>query len=64
MVTARRIPVPEPIAPTKSAKIVRAPMHSPPKVAAVGMTLKIIYYFYFLNLSPILESLVPAMKYP
>ncbi len=41
IVTAKRIPVPEPMAPTKSAKIVRAPMQSPPKVAAVGITLKI-----------------------
>ena len=39
IVTASRIPVPEPIAPTKSAKIVRAPMQSPPSVAAVGITL-------------------------
>ena len=30
-------PVPEPMAPMKSAMIVRAPMHMPPKAAAVGM---------------------------
>ena len=38
-VTARRIPVPDPIAPTKSAKILSAPMHIPPNVAATGMYL-------------------------
>jgi len=47
MVTASKIPVPEPMAPKKSAIIVRAPMHIPPKVAAVGM--------YFLK-----EFLVPS----
>lgn len=41
IVTAKRIPVPDPIAPTKSANIVSAPMHSPPRVAAVGITLRI-----------------------
>ena len=30
-------PVPEPIAPMKSAMMVRAPMHMPPKAAAVGI---------------------------
>lgn len=30
-------PVPEPIAPMKSAMMVSAPMHIPPKAAAVGM---------------------------
>ena len=30
-------PVPEPMAPMKSAMIVRAPMHMPPKAAAAGM---------------------------
>ena len=30
-------PVPEPMAPMKSAMMVRAPMHMPPKAAAVGM---------------------------
>jgi len=29
--------IPEPIAPKKSAKIVKAPMHIPPKVAAIGI---------------------------
>lgn len=40
MVTASRIPVPDPIAPRKSARTERAPMHSPPKAAAVGMYLQ------------------------
>lgn len=39
MVTASRMPVPEPMAPMKSAMIVRAPMHMPPNAAAVGMYL-------------------------
>ena len=39
IVTARRIPVPDPIAPMKSAKIERAPIHIPPKAAAIGMYL-------------------------
>jgi len=30
-------PVPEPMAPMKSATMVRAPMHMPPKAAAMGM---------------------------
>ena len=37
--TARRIPVPDPIAPIKSAKMDKAPIHTPPKAAAVGMYL-------------------------
>lgn len=37
--TARRIPVPDPIAPMKSAKMDKAPIHTPPKAAAVGMYL-------------------------
>jgi len=37
IVTESNIPVPEPITPIKSAKIVRAPMHIPPKVAAIGI---------------------------
>lgn len=37
MVTAKRIPVPDPMAPMKSAKMQRAPMQIPPKVAAVWM---------------------------
>ena len=40
MVTAKRIPVPDPIAPMKSADTDRAPMQRPPKAAAVGMYLK------------------------
>ena len=39
MVTAKRIPVPDPMAPIKSARTDRAPMHRPPKAAAVGMYL-------------------------
>lgn len=35
--TAAGAPVPEPMAPMKSAMMVRAPMHMPPKAAAVGM---------------------------
>ncbi len=35
IVTVKRIPVPDPIAPKKSAKIVKTPMHIPPRVAAV-----------------------------
>lgn len=38
--TASRIPVPEPMAPRKSAKTDRAPMHKPPNAAAVGMYLE------------------------
>lgn len=45
MVTANRMPVPEPIAPMKSAKIERAPMQQPPKAAAVGM-----YLFKYLTI--------------
>lgn len=33
------MPVPEPMAPRKSAKTERAPMHKPPNAAAVGMYL-------------------------
>ena len=39
IVTAKSIPVPLPIAPMKSAKIVNNPIHIPPKVAAAGITL-------------------------
>lgn len=41
MVTASRMPVPEPMAPRKSAITDNPPIHSPPKAAAVGMYLKI-----------------------
>ena len=54
--TASKIPVPDPMAPTKSAKIVRAPMHIPPKVAAMGI--------YLFNLRYILSSLNLSMKNP
>ena len=37
MVTAKRMPVPEPMAPSKSATTVKAPMHMPPNAAAGGM---------------------------
>lgn len=40
MVTASKIPVPEPMAPKKSAMTDRPPMHSPPNAAAVGMYLQ------------------------
>lgn len=36
IVTASRIPVPEPIAPMKSARTVNAPMHTLPNAPAVG----------------------------
>jgi len=39
-VTAKRIPVPEPIAPKKSARTDNAPIHNPPNAAAEGMYLK------------------------
>lgn len=51
IVTAKRIPVPEPIAPIKSAKMVRDPIQTPPKVAAIGI--------YFLRVLSMLESLCP-----
>ena len=41
IVTANNIPVPEPIAPIKSAITESAPMQRPPKAAAVGMYLLI-----------------------
>ena len=47
IVTASNIPVPDPIAPTKSAKMVKAPIQRPPKVAAVGITLKIKNLYTF-----------------
>lgn len=40
MVTAKRIPVPEPIAPKKSAITDSPPIQRPPKAAAVGMYLR------------------------
>ena len=51
MLTVSKIPVPDPIAPRKSAKIVRAPMQIPPKVAAV-----ITSWWIFL--------LVPSLVFP
>ena len=56
IVTANKIPVPEPIAPTKSANIVKAPIHIPPKVAATGI--------YLLNIVLMFSSLKPAIVYP
>jgi hypothetical protein len=35
MLTVKRIPVPDPMAPRKSAKIVNKPIQIPPRVAAV-----------------------------
>lgn len=40
IVTASKIPVPEPMAPRKSAITDKPPIHSPPKAAAVGMYLE------------------------
>jgi len=37
--TARRIPVPDPIAPIKSENMEISPMSIPPKAAAVGINL-------------------------
>lgn len=42
MLTVSKIPVPEPMAPRKSANIVNIPMHIPPNVAAV-MTKNLIF---------------------
>lgn len=53
IVTARRIPVPEPMAPMKSAKMERAPIQHPPKAAATG-----IYLFNCLTME---SSLIPSM---
>jgi len=49
IVTANKIPVPDPMAPMKSAKMVRDPIQTPPNVAAMGI--------YFLNIESIPESL-------
>ena len=57
IVTAKRIPVPLPIAPIKSAKIVNNPMHIPPKVAAAG----IVLFNYSKTFSSL--SLIPSKKY-
>lgn len=40
MVTASKIPVPDPIAPMKSARIVKDPIQTPPNVAAIGIYLR------------------------
>ena len=63
IVTAKRIPVPiykclliikpEPIAPNKSAMIVKRPINIPPLAAAIGIV--------FSNYSIILVSLCPAI---
>jgi len=52
MVTASKIPVPDPIAPMKSARIVNDPIQTPPKVAAMGM--------YFLRTLIMDDSLCPC----
>jgi len=44
MVTASKIPVPEPIAPIKSARTERKPIQRPPKAAAVGMYLLSFFF--------------------
>lgn len=51
IVTAKRIPVPDPMAPMISAMIERAAMQIPPRVAAIGI--------YFLSYFSRLESLCP-----
>lgn len=53
IVTAKRIPVPEPIAPMKSAKIERAPIQHPPKAAATGI--------YLLSCLTMESSLIPSI---
>jgi len=53
IVTANKIPVPDPIAPIKSARIVKDPIHIPPKVAATG-----IYLFNFYSID---SGLYPMM---
>lgn len=53
IVTAKRIPVPDPIAPMKSAKIDNAPIHTPPKAAATGI--------YLLSCLTIESSLIPSI---
>ena len=53
IVTASKIPVPDPIAPIKSATIDKAPIHIPPKAAAVGI--------YLFNCLTIDSSLCPWM---
>jgi len=45
--------IPEPIAPKQSAKIVKAPIHIPPKEAAIGI--------YLLRTSFMEESLYPTI---
>jgi len=54
--TERRIPVPEPIAPTKSENIEMSPMIIPPKAAAVGM--------YLLRTAIVEVSWCPLMLMP
>lgn len=44
MLTVSKIPVPDPMAPKKSAKIVKTPMHIPPNVAAVITNCLIFLY--------------------
>lgn len=56
MVTVKRIPVPDPIALKKSAKMVNKPTHIPPKVAATGMI--------FLNWSLVPSLVNPFMNIP
>lgn len=43
--TVKRIPVPDPIAPRKSAAIVITPIHIPPKMAAIGIYFSKILMF-------------------
>ena len=53
MVTASKIPVPEPIAPKKSAITDKAPIQRPPKAAAVGI--------YLFKVFSVLDSLCPLI---
>lgn len=54
--TARRIPVPDPIAPTKSEKIEIRPIIIPPKAAATGI--------YLFKTEIVDESWCPAILIP
>ena len=63
MLTANKIPDPEPIAPIKSAKIVKRPTHIPPTQAATGMYLFRIEYFR-INLNKIFIKLKKKLFLP
>jgi len=72
ILTASKIPLPEPIAPMKSAKIVNKPTHIPPTAAAVGIYLfktdifkliKLIIYHRRISLSCKAHVLIPKSLY-